>query len=172
MNVFVIGNIVALIAASFSIIMGISKSREKMIYIQTIQYFTYSISNFILGGISGAIASIIGAVRNILCYKEKLTKIAIWLIIIISTILTLSFNNLGFIGLLPLFNTIIYTVFINEKNPLKFKTLYLITVILWLIYDFTIKSYTSVVFDIISITSSLIVIYQLHKKNKEEQQQN
>jgi len=63
-------------------------------------------------------------------------------------------------------------MFINEKNPLKFKTLYLITVILWLIYDFTIKSYTSVVFDIISITSSLIVIYQLHKKNKKEKQQN
>lgn len=173
MNMLVIGNIVAFIAASFSIIMGISKNREKMIYVQTFQFLIYAIANFILGGFSGAVASVIGAVRNILCYKEKLTKLAIILIVIISTVLTLLFNNLGFIGLLPLINTIIYTVFINVKNPLKFKILYLVVVLLWFIYDVTIKAYTSAVFDIISITSSFIIIFKMYKNShSKEQQQN
>lgn len=168
MTLLIIGNSIALIAAVLSVVMGISKSRKKIIYIQTVQFFTYTISNLILGGFSGAIANIIGAIRNILCYKEKLTKFAIELIIIISIILTLMFNNLGFIGLFPLFNTIIYTIFINEKNPLKFKILYIITVVLWFTYDFVIKSYASVVFDFISIISSLFVIYRMTKEKKQQ----
>ena len=74
MNNLVIGNIVAFIAASFSLIIGIIKNRKKIIYIQTIQSFTYTISNIILGGFSGAIANLINAIKNILSYKEKLTK--------------------------------------------------------------------------------------------------
>ena len=171
MTRLVIGNIVALVAASFSIFIGITKNRKKLIYLQSIQFFIYTIVNVILGGISGAIANIIGMVRNILCYKEKLTKLSILLIIIMSTILTLAFNNLGFIGLLPLFNTIIYTYFINEKNPLKFKLLFLVTVILWFIYDLAIKSYTSVAFDIFTIITSTIAAYQIYKNSKKQEKQ-
>ena len=171
MNILILGNIIALFAASLSVIMGLTKKREKIIYIQTIQFFTYTISNLILGGFSGVIANAIGAIRNILSYKEKLTKKVRLIIIIISIILTLSFNNLGFIGLLPLINTIIYTTFINEKNPFKFKILYMITVILWLLYDFSIKAYTSVLFEIITIMSCIITAYQIYlNKNKEKQQ--
>lgn len=171
MNLIIIGNIIALIAASISIIIGIIKNRKKIIYIQTIQFFTYTISNLVLGGISGAIADLIGMVRNILSYKEKLTKFAITLILVISTILTLMFNNLGFIGLLPLFSTIIYTVFINEKNPLKFKLLFLITAILWFFYDFAIKAYTSATFDFFTIITSSVTAYQIYKDNKKQNKQ-
>ena len=171
MNTLVIGNVVALVAASISLIMGLIKNREKLIYIQSIQFFIYTIVNIILGGISGAIANIMGLIRNILCYREKLTKVAILLIIIISTVLILSFNNLGFIGLLPLFNTIIYTYFINEKNPFKFKLLFLVTVILWFIYDLTIKSYTSAVFDFFTIITSTIAAYQIFKNSKKQKKQ-
>ncbi len=172
MNTLIIGNIVALLGASFSLIIGFIKNRKKLIFIQSIQFFIYSIANVILGGISAVIANVVGLIRNILCYKEKLTRVAILLIIIISIVLTLAFNNLGFIGLLPLFNTIIYTYFINEKNPLKFKILFLITVILWFIYDLTIKSYTSSAFDLFAIVTSSISAYQIYKNNKKEKQQN
>ena len=168
MNILIIGNIIALIAASLSINLGLIKNRKKLIYMQTIQSFTYTISNTILGGISGAIANLIGAIRNILSYKDKLTKFTIILIILISTLLTIKFNNLGFIGLLPLFNTIIYTAFINEKNPLKFKLLFLITSILWFFYDLTIKAYTSALFDFLAVVTSTIAAYQIYKNNKKQ----
>ena len=172
MNSFIIGNIVALIAASFSIILGIIKNREKIIYIQTIQFIFYMIANFILGGITGAISNLIGIVRNILSYKEKLTKFIIISIILISIILTLMFNNLGIIGLLPLVNTIIYTLFINEKNPLKFKILLLLTFLLWFIYDITIKSYTSAVFDLVSTITAIFSTYQIYKNTNKQTSQN
>ena len=172
MNTIIIGNIVAFIAASISLIIGIIKSKKKVLYVQTIQYSIYSIANFILGGFSGAIANGISIIRNILCYKEKLTRPIILLIIIVSTILTLSFNNLGFIGILPLFNTIVYTIFINIKDEFKFKILILTQMILWFIYDLTIRSYTSAAFDFITAIASAITAYQIYKNSKIKQQRN
>ena len=171
MNTIILGNIVALIAASLGLIIGILKSKKKILYTQTIQYITYTIENIILGGISGAITNLISIFRNILCYKEKLTTTAIILIILISIVLTLLFNNLGFIGLLPLFNNIIYTVFINIKDEFKFKILILIQVILWLLYDLTIRAYTSAIFEIFTITSCIITAFQIYMNRKKEKQQ-
>ena len=94
------------------------------------------------------------------------------IIILISTILTLMFNNLGLIGLLPLFNNIIYTIFINVKDELKFKILILTQMILWLIYDLTIKAYTSAIFEVITIISCIITGYQIYINRKKEKQQN
>lgn len=172
MNTIVIGNIVALIAAAISVFTGIIKNKKKILYVQTIQYITYSIANLILGGFSGVIANLISIFRNILCYKEKLNKIMITLIILSSIILTLLFNNLGFIGLLPLFNSIFYTLFINIKDEFKFKLLILIQTILWLIYDLTIKSYASAIFEIFTIISCIITAYQIYINRKKEKQQN
>ena len=171
MNTLVIGNIVAFIAALFSLIIGVVKNRKKIIYLQTLQSFTYSISNIILGGFSGAIANFISAFRNILSYKEKLTKTMIIIIILVSTILTLMFNNLGFVGLLPLFYAIIYTVFINTKDEFKFKIIIIFTSLFWLIYDITIKAYTSVIFDVYVIIASAITAYQIYKNIKKQREQ-
>lgn len=171
MNIIILGNIIALIASLMQFVVGIIKNREKALYMQTVQYTTFAISTFILGGFSGTIANIISIVRNILTYNEKLTKVAIVIIILISAVLTFVFNNLGLLGLLPLINTIIYTAFINVKDPLKFKILFTITIILWLVYDIAIKSYSSAIFDICTITGSLIAAYQIYKNNKTNKEQ-
>ena len=55
MNTIILGNIIALIAASLSIVIGIIKSKKKVLYTQTIQYIAYATADFILGGITGAI---------------------------------------------------------------------------------------------------------------------
>ena len=165
MDIIIIANTIALFAALLSIVIGFIKSREKIILIQTIQFTSFTISNYILKGFSGAIANAIGIIRNILSYKEKLTKVAIILIITISIVLTLYFNNLGIIGFLPLINTIIYTLFINQKDPLKFKLLLLITFILWFIYDINIKSYTSAFFDLTSAITAILSAFQIHKNS-------
>jgi len=172
MNTLILGNIIALIAASLSVVIGIIKSKKKILFTQTIQYIAYAIADFILGGITGAITNLISIARNILCYKEKLNKIMVISIILISTILTLMFNNLGFIGLFPLFNNIVYTIFINIKDEFKFKILILTQMILWLIYDLTIKAYTSAIFEVITIISCIITAYQIYINRKKEKQQN
>ena len=80
--------------------------------------------------------------------------------------LTILFNNLGIIGYLPLLSTVVYLWLMNIKNIIHFKYLIIFTMILWAIYDFTIMSYTSCVFDVLTVLSNIISIIQIMHKRK------
>ena len=71
----IIGNIVALIASLIMVYSGYLKQKKKILYVQTIQIGLSVLSNIILGGITGAIINAVSCIRNILCYKEKLSNI-------------------------------------------------------------------------------------------------
>ena len=119
------------------------------------------ISNIILGGITGAIINALSMIRNILCYKNKLGLKEKIIITILSIILTFKFNNLGYIGLLPLISTVSYIWLMNIKDVRKFKLLIIFTMLLWLIYDVVIKSYTSAIFDFMNIIANMLTLLQI-----------
>lgn len=160
----IIGNMIALIASIIMVYSGYLKQKKKILYAQTIQIGLSVLSNIILGGITGAIINVISCVRNILCYKEKLNNMSKIILIALATILSLLFNNLGIIGLLPLISTIIYILLMNIKDVIKFKYLIIFTMILWLFYDLYIKSYTSACFDAMCIITNLSSIIQMNKQ--------
>ncbi len=166
MSQIVIGNIIAFIASIIMTYLGLLKSKKKMIFLQTVQIGLFVISNLILGGMTGAIVNAISFVRNILCYKDKLGLKEKIVITILSVVFALVFNNLGVIGLLPLLSTILYLWLMTLKDVVKFKLLLILTMVLWLIYDITIKSYTSAVFDFMSIIFNVISIVQIRRKGR------
>lgn len=163
MNIL-IGNIIALVASLIMVYTGILKNKKKIIYLQTVQIGLSVISNIVLGGISGAIINGISCIRNVLCYKGMLTTMFKILIVIISIILTLLFNNLGIIGLLPLISIVVYTLFMDTKKVITLKLLIIFTMIMWLLYDFYIKSYTSSLYDLLTIITNVIALNQLRNK--------
>lgn len=163
----VIGNIVAFIGCMLMVYTGLIKEKKKIIFVQTIQIGFLIASNLILGGITGAIINSISCVRNIICYKDRLGKKEKIILVAISTALSLYFNNLGIIGLLPLVSTISYTLLMDMKDVIKFKILIIFTLILWFIYDIFIMSYSSAAFDFLNILTNVIAIYQI-KNNKKE----
>ena len=163
MNI-VTGNIVGLIASLVMVYTGLIKKKEKFLVVQMIQMSLGILSNLILGGFTGAIINGINCIRNLLCYKNKLNTKAKLIIILVATILSLTFNNLGVIGILPLISSIVYTSFISIKDIKKLKYIILFTTSLWLIYDLTIKSYAFATFDFFTIITNIIAIYQLSKK--------
>ena len=119
------------------------------------------ISNIILGGITGAIINALSMIRNILCYKNKLGLKEKIIITILAIILTFKFNNLGYIGLLPLISTVSYIWLMNIKDVRKFKLLIIFTILMWLIYDVVIKSYTSAIFDFMNIIANMLTLLQI-----------
>ena len=157
----VIGNIVSLLASVLMTYSGYIKSKGKFLIVQIVQMSLSALSNFILGGITGTIINLVNIIRNVLCYKNKLNKYSIILILTLSISLSLYFNNLSFIGLLPLLSTILYTTLMNIKDIKKFKYLTITTMLLWLIYDICIMNYVSALFDLLTIGSNSIAIYQL-----------
>ena len=159
----VIGNIIALLASLAMVYAGIVKKKKKILYVQSIQIGLFVISNLILNGISGAIINAISFVRNILCYKNKLGLKEKIIITLLSIVLTLYFNNLGLVGLLPLIASVSYIWFMTINDVVKFKILMIFTIVLWCIYDIMIKSYTSCVFDIFTILVTFISILKIKK---------
>lgn len=159
----VIGNIVALVGSVLMAYSGIIKEKQKIIIVQTIQMLMLGLSNIILGGIPGAIINSVNCIRNILCYEEKLGFKEKLILVTISVGLSIYFNNLGIIGILPVIATVFYTMLMDMKNVVKFKVLLIFTLILWGIYDIYIKSYTSAIFDFITIGANIFSIYRIYK---------
>lgn len=157
----IIGNIIALIASLLMVYSGIIKQKKKILYVQTIQISLSILSNIVLGGVVGAIINGLSCIRNILCYKDKLGLKEKIIITILALVLSLRFNNLGMIGVLPLISTITYLWLMNVKNVIKFKYLIIFTMILWCIYDFTIKSYSSSVFDFMTVITNTYSIMKI-----------
>ena len=162
----ILGNIIALIASILMVYSGLIKNKKKILLIQTTQISLSIVSNIVLGGITGAIINFIGMIRNILCYRDKLGTFEKIIITILSITLSLLFNNLGLIGLLPVVSTVTYVWLMNQNDVIKFKILVMFTMLLWGIYDLTIKSYTSCVFDFMTILTNTISIYKINKKTK------
>lgn len=164
-----IGNIVALIGSIIMIMVGLIKSKKKILIVQTIQVAFFMVSNFILEGFSGVIINGSNIVRNILCYKDKFTtKIKVILGIVI-TITTIYFNNKGIIGYFPLISALACLIFYGEKNVMKYKLWLGLTTILWLVYDAYIQSYTAAIFDLSFIISNFIGMYRVHIDNKKKE---
>lgn len=161
----IVGNIIALVASLFMVIAGLLKERKKIIYVQSIQIFLFVVSNAVLGGITGVITNLVSFIRNILCYKDKFDFKIKMILIIISIVLSLLFNNLGLIGFLPLISTVLYTYLMDTKDVKKFKIINILATFLWLVYDIYILSYTSAVFDFACIIANIITIFKMKKSN-------
>ena len=164
--IYVVGNVIAFIAALIMVYSGLMKNKKKIIYAQSVQLGLISISDLIMGGITGAIVNLVSCVRNILCYKNKLNITAKILITLITTILSIKFNNLGFIGLLPLISTIVYIWTMDTKNVIKLKIVIIFTMITWFIYEMTIKLYISAIFDIANIIANIMTIKKIKSKTE------
>ena len=164
--VLLIGNLLALLGSLLMVYTGILKKKNKIILFQTIQIGLFVLSNIILGGITGAIINALSMIRNILCYKNKLGLKEKIVITILAIILTFKFNNLGYIGLLPLISTVSYIWLMNVKNVKKFKLLIAFSMLMWFIYDIVINSYTSAIFDFMTIIANIATIFQIESVKK------
>ena len=162
--IIVIANIIALIASIIMVYTGVFKDKKLILNMQNVQMGLLCLSNALLGGVTGAITNGLGIVRNLLCYYKKFNVAVKIIFIIISTILTVLFNNMGIIGYFPLIAVVVYTWLITIEDVIKFKILIIFTMVMWVIWDFTIKQYTTVVFDIFTIITNCISIYSIKNK--------
>lgn len=162
----ILGNIAALIGSTIMVSTGLVKKKKRIIYLQAFEETFFVIGCLLLGSFPGAITNALCFVRSVLCYQNKLGFKEKLLITIASTVLVVYFNNVGFIGYLPLISTVVYLWFMTIKDIIKFKYLVIFAMILWTIHDFYIKSYTSTLFDIGLIVASIISIILIKNKRK------
>lgn len=161
MNTILIGNIIGFIGALSMVLVGLQKKKKNILLAQNLQMVLLTISNLILGGITGAVVNVIGLFRNCLCIKNKLDPFWKENIAIATILLGILCNKNGIIGYLPCVATLIFLYSMNMKDVIKFKFVLAFIMLLWFIYDMCIMSYTTAIFDLITFVTTLITVKEL-----------
>ena len=78
-------------------------------------------------------------------------------------VLSIMFNNLGIVGYLPIIGTTVFTIFINNEDTFKFRLSLSFSILMWLIYDVYIMSYSSAIFDLFSVIGGIFVLFRESK---------
>lgn len=161
-----LANGIFLIGSFLMVYAGILKNKKATLLVQTIQIILFIIGNLLLGGITGAISNGLGAIRNILCYFDKLKLWIITLIAFLAVLFGIYFNDLGIIGFLPIISVVIFTYGMNTKNIIYFKFLNIFSMLMWLIYDIYIMAYSAAIFDFLTIIANVIAVFTVNKNGK------
>ena len=118
-----IANIIDLLAAVIQTTSGALKQKTRILLVQILQLLMQAVSMALLGGITGAISNILSCIRNFVCYKGKLNYIWKAVFIAASIAMTILWNNQGLLGIIPAAVCTVYILFMDVKDPIKFKWL-------------------------------------------------
>ena len=166
MDLIIIGNIISFAGCGLMVLVGFIKEKRLILSTQCVQFALQGAANLILGGVSGFIANVVSILRNLAFSRWKST---IWLklgFIALQLVLSVSSLREGFISLLPIASTILFTWFLDTKSEVKLKTVIISTQVLWIIYDLVHLNYVSVAFDIFTMISNFIGIQMILRSRK------
>jgi len=161
----ILGNFFALLAMISDSISSSRKTTKGMLKVQNFSQLFYGISSVILKGYSGAVQNLISLIRNILAIKENKKEYIQWILLGIAVVLGVAVNKLGIIGYFPIIANVQYTIVVLKvkNNEKALKISFLISCILFTIFNAIILNIIGIIANIIIIIS---IIMFLFKKNK------
>lgn len=168
----IIGNGISLVAGIF-IILSMWVNDEKKAYLyQFLNAFILMISSVFFLSWTGVITMAIAASRNILVYKDRLTFNWTIFYIIISIVLGLSVNTMGFVGILPIIAIIQITLSNYYLKTIKtIKSSFIVNSAIYIVYFLAILDFSSAIIESITALIGLISLFKLifyDSKNADE----
>ena len=167
MNTLVLGNIVSLVGCLLMVGIGLLKKKEHILIMQCFQFGIQSAGNLILGAVSGAVAGMVGIVRNLVFYKFQGTAWMKVLFVVLQLVLSWGSLQTGWLEWLPMIAAIILVCFLDVKSEVVLKVVLIITQLFWLVYDLCYRNYTAMTFDILTVLSNCMGIYMLVRGKKQ-----
>lgn len=161
MNIIVIGNVISFAGAMLMVAVGFLRTRKSILLTQCAMFSLMGTANIILGGMTGAVSSLVSIIRNLFCMKGPLSVPVKLFIIAIQVMLSLRVNTLGWIGWLPIISACFYTWMIDVKDETSLKLVLIAAQSMWFVYDLTIHNYVGFTFDILTILSNMYGIFSL-----------
>lgn len=146
------------------------KSKKQIIFMFILANLFSSINFILLESYSGAIICSFAIIQTLINKifenrEQKVPKLVILVYIVISIILgAITFN--GFIDIIPIICSILYTMSIIQDNEKNIRKISLVNILLWIFYDIVCKAYTAAISDLFMTISTLIGMYRLdYRKN-------
>lgn len=163
-----IAQIVGFIPLILALFVFIHNSRKKIIFFKMCTDFLWAIHFFLLGEVAGGVINIINTVRNLI-FSQKSNKrtsnkyipILFCVLISLCTIITAE----GIKSIFPLVGSCLATIGFWQNSPKQIRFFNFMGISLWLIYGFLTQSYSTIISNIISITSILLPTI-IKRKNK------
>lgn len=163
MNTLLIGNIASFIGCMIMVCIGFLKTKKQILAAQCVQSFLMGLGHLVLGGIGGFVCSMLTILRNLICVKRHFGLGLKLLFIGLQFILTINTLGDGLISWLPIFATILFTMYLDTTSEVTLKSALIGTLAIWVVYDFHYRNYVTFLFDLLTIGSNVIGIYMIKK---------
>lgn len=158
----IIGNIISLIAGVF-IILSMWVNDEKKAYLyQFLNAFILIISSVFFFSWTGVTTMAIAATRNLMVYKDRLTLRWTVFFIVISVVLGLMVNTMGFVGLLPIIAIVQITLCNYYLKTIKsIKTSFIVNSAIYIVYFLAILDFSSAAIESITALIGVVALFKL-----------
>lgn len=162
----IIGNLCSLLAVFTDSISATRKTTRGVLLVQSVSQIIYGIGSVVLGGYSGAVQNVMGVLRNFVAIMKIDSKALKWVMVILGVVLGALFNNLGIWGWLPILANLEYTlaVFYFKDNQRALKIAFLISVVLFAVFNGIILSIVGVVTNMIVLITGIIALVREKKE--------
>ena len=165
---FIIAQIIGIIGAGLAIIATQMKSKNKYLLFYALSYAFFIVNMILLKAYAGALNCFILMILTIISTKYEKKKFPNWLLIVFIVVILIgniiTYNNI--FSLLPAIASYIYLFILLSKNMKAVRKSTVCLRLLWAIYDFIVKAYTTFALDIFSVISSIIAIYRFDIKKE------
>lgn len=165
MNI-IIGNGISLIAGIF-IILSMWVNDEKQAYkYQFWNAFILMISSVFFFSWTGVTTMAIAASRNAMVYYDRLTSYWTVFFIVISVIVGLMVNTMGFVGILPIIAIVQITLCNYYLKSIKtIKTSFIVNSAIYVVYFLAIYDFSSAAIESITALIGLVSLFRLLRAN-------
>lgn len=153
------------------------KNRKTVLVISFLSLIANAIAYVLLNAYTGLAMCIVALIRNIWFIidekkngkQEKIVKkdVVSLIIIYILTIILTFFTYEGFLSLLSVFATMLYTYSVWQKKTIVYKLCGIPIGILWVLYNLYVKSIFGVILEAILLVSSMIG-YGMERQNADK----
>ena len=82
--------------------------------------------------------------------------------------MTILVNDQGLLGVIPAAVCTVFILFMDVKDPVRFKLPLTLSCIPWMIYHYFIRSYVGAIFDFASTITNVITLYSMFKEKSKE----
>ena len=153
---FIFVQLIGLVAWFILVLSYYRKNTNKILVFHIIATILYAIHYLLLNAYSGLFISVLTIIINYGYYKTNKDKY-IFLASIPFYFLIAFFSYGNFIDLLPIYASIVDSYVLTKKKDVVLKGS-VISYGLWIIYDFTVKSYSGVITDCLLVISNIFIL--------------
>lgn len=161
----IIGNVCSLLAMVTDSVSSTRKTAKGVLLVQNLSQLIYFIGTVVLKGYSGAVQNAVSILRNFVAIRDIRNKYVEWALVGLGVVLGLAFNNLGFMGLLPVIANFQYTiaVFRFQDNQRALKISFAIAVGMFAVFNIAIFNVVGVVSNSVVFVTTLAVLLKSGK---------